>query len=379
MPGDYYQTLGVERSASEAEIKRAFRQAAHKHHPDKNGGDAEKFKEINEAYQVLSDKQKRAQYDQFGRTFDGAGGGAGGPGAGFGGFPFGAGGFANSSSFDAADLGDIFGDLFGLGRRTRSRARVNMRGEDIQRELVLEFNEAAFGCKRDVTVTRLVACQTCAGTGDRKKKLSKCLTCDGLGRVREVRQTILGTIAQERICGTCEGDGKIPSNPCPDCSAQGRRRVTEQLNVEVPAGINAEQIIRLGEQGNVGRRGNPTGDLLITIRIKPSKKFAREGVDVRTRVDLEYPQLVLGDEVDIAGLEGILTLKVPAGTEPGSVVRLRGQGIPVLNGNGRGDLFVEVGQVTPRRVGSEERELLERLAAIRGSRISRKRRRLFSK
>ncbi|MFO0704988.1 MAG: molecular chaperone DnaJ [Candidatus Andersenbacteria bacterium] len=375
MAADYYQTLGVEKSATDEEIKRAFRRAAHKYHPDKQGGDEQKFKEANEAYQVLSNKDKRAQYDQFGQTFEGAGGG--GAGAGFGGFPFGAGFGQGGANFNAEDLGDIFGDLFGFGRR--SRARTRQRGEDIELRLTLDFNEAAFGGTKELELTRLTACAACAGTGDKNKTLKKCLTCNGLGRVREVRQTILGTIAQEKLCATCQGDGKVPSTPCMECSGQGRRRATERLTVEVPAGINDQQIIRLSGQGEVGRRGTPAGDLLLTIRIKPSKTFVRDGVDVRTRVELEYPQLVLGDEVEIAGLQGELQLSVPAGTEPGSVLRLRGEGIPVLNGNGRGDLFVEIGQVTPRRVSREERTLLEQLANVRGKKVSRKRRRLFSK
>jgi len=372
MAADLYQTLGVEKSATDEEIKRAFRRAAHKYHPDKQGGDEQKFKEANAAYQVLSDKQKRAQYDQFGQTFDGAGPGAGGSpfGAGFGNAGFGAG-------FNAEDLGEIFGDLFGMGRRARGRARH--RGDDIQLRLTLDFNEAAFGVSKELEVTRLAACQTCAGTGDKQKSLKKCLTCDGLGRVREVRQTILGQIAQERICSACDGDGKIPSNPCMDCSGQGRRRAAEHITVEVPAGINDEQIIKLTGQGDVGRRGTEAGDLLLTIRLKASKTFVRDGADVRTRIELEYPQLVLGDEVDIQGLQGELRLTVPAGTEPGTVIRLRDEGIPVLNGNGRGDLFVEVGQVTPRRVSREERVLLEQLAELRGQKVSRKKRRLFSK
>ncbi len=377
MAADYYQTLGVEKSATDEEIKRAFRRAAHKHHPDKQGGDEQKFKEANEAYQVLSDKQKRAQYDQFGQTFEGAG--PGGPSAGaYGGFPFGAGyGGAGGAGFNAEDLGDLFGDLFGMGRR--SRGRVRQRGDDIQLRLTLDFTEAAFGANKELEITRLAKCAVCDGTGDKSKSLKKCLTCDGLGRVREVRQTILGTISQERICHDCQGDGKVPGSPCMDCSGQGRRRATERLTVEVPAGINDEQIIKLSGQGDVGRRGTASGDLLLTIRIKPSKTFVRDGADVRTRIELEYPQLVLGDEVDIQGLQGELQLNVPAGTEPGSVLRLRGEGIPVLNGNGRGDLFVEIGQVTPRRVSREERDLLEKLAEIRGQKISRKKRRLFSK
>lgn len=370
---DYYQTLGVEKTANDDEIKRAFRKAAHKYHPDKQGGDAEKFKEANEAYQVLSNKEKRAQYDQFGQTFDGAGP-SGGAGA-YGGFPFGGGGFGGN--VNAEDLGDIFGDLFGFGRRSRSRPR--QRGDDIELVLRLDFNEAAFGGTKEIEIKRLAACDVCAGTGDKGKSLKKCLTCDGHGKVREVRQTILGTIAQEKICGDCQGDGKIPGQPCMECSGQGRRQSTERLTVEVPAGINDEQIIRLSGQGDVGRRGTESGDLLLTVRIRPSKTFVRDGVDVKTRVELEYTQLVLGDEVDIQGLQGELSMNVPAGTEPGTVIKLRGEGIPVLNGNGRGDLFVEVGQVTPRKVSREERELLEKLASLRGLNPVKKRRRLFSK
>ncbi|MDP2587761.1 MAG: molecular chaperone DnaJ [bacterium] len=372
MAADYYNLLGVERSANEEEIKRAFRKAAHKHHPDKQGGDAAKFKEINEAYQVLSNQEKRAQHDQCGRTFDGPGGpAAGGPGAG--GYPFGAG----SAGFSTEDLGDIFGDLFGFNRR--GRTRVRQRGDDIQLILRLDFNDAAFGGTKEIELTRLTACESCAGTGDKNKAPKKCSTCDGLGKVREVRQTILGTIAQERLCQECQGDGKVASHPCMECSSQGRVRTTERLGVEVPAGIDNDQIIKLSGQGDVGRRATPAGDLLLTIRVTPSDTFVRDGADVKTHIDLEYPQLVLGDEIDIQGLQGELSLSIQSGTQPGSIVRLRGEGIPILNGNGRGDLFVEVGQVTPKKVSKEERELLEKLAHLRGQNLTRKKRRLFSK
>ncbi len=385
MAKDYYELLGVERSAADDEIKRAFRRAAHQHHPDKTGGDAEKFKEVNEAYQVLSNKDKRAQYDQYGQTFEqaqaqgGFGGGAG-PSGGAGGFPGGASGFpfgqGGSTTFTAEDLGDIVGDLFGMGRRRR--ARPTRKGDDIETTLLIEFTEAAFGVKKEINVGRLIVCKNCQGTGDKKGKLTKCITCDGQGKVREVRQTILGTIAQERLCGQCHGDGQIPSQPCQDCSGQGRSRHSASLDVEVPAGINEGQMIRIRGQGDAGRRGGEAGDLLIAIEIAPSEKFVRDGIHVKTRLELDYPQLVLGDTVDLAGLNTTLEIEIPAGSAPGKVIRLRGEGIPQLNSSRRGDLYVEIGLSTPKRVSSEERELLEKLASLRGRQLSkRKRRGLF--
>jgi molecular chaperone DnaJ len=376
MSKDYYDILGVSKSASEDEIKKAFRKGAHQHHPDKNGGDAEKFKELNEAYQVLSNKEKRSQYDQYGQTFEQAranGGGAGG--AGFSGFPFGGG--AQAGTFTNEDLGDIFGDLFGFGRRTRTRPV--RRGDDLELSLRLEFKEAVFGVKKEIEVNRLVTCSLCNGSGDKSGALKECITCGGHGRVREVRQTILGTMAQERICGTCQGDGKIPSTPCMGCSGQGRRRDAQRLTVEVPAGINEGQIIRLTGQGDAGRRNGATGDLLLTIEVETSEKFVRDGNDVKTRVELEYPQVVLGDQIEIDGLDGRLELSVPAGTAPGKIIRLRGEGVPHLNSSRRGDLYVEVSVHTPKKVSAEERTLLERLAEIRGHKITRKKRGLFRK
>lgn len=376
MAKNYYELLGVEKNASDEDIKRAFRKAAHQHHPDKTGGDAEKFKEVNEAYQVLSSKEKRAQYDQYGQTFEQAqaqgGFGGGGFSGGAYGFPFGQG----STTFTAEDLGDIVGDLFGMGRRRR--ARPTRRGDDIETTLLVEFEEAAFGVKKEIKIGRLTTCKSCDGTGDTKGKLVKCITCDGQGKVREVRQTILGTIAQERLCGSCHGDGQIPSQPCQECSGQGRRRHSESLDVEVPAGINEGQIIRIREQGDAGRRGGEAGDLLITVEIAPSEKFVREGIHVKTRLELDYPQLVLGDTVDLQGLDSTLEIQIPAGSAPGKVIRLRGEGIPQINGSRRGDLFVEIGLSTPKKVSSEERELLEKLASLRGRQLTkRKRRGLF--
>ncbi|MFO0702901.1 MAG: molecular chaperone DnaJ [Candidatus Andersenbacteria bacterium] len=381
MAKNYYDILGVERNASDDDIKRAFRKAAHQHHPDKSGGDAEKFKEANEAYQVLSNRDKRQEYDQYGQTFEQArANGQGFPGGGFGGdtggFPFGAG--AQAGTFTQEDLGDLFGDLFGFGRR-RS-AQPTRRGDDLEVSLTIDFNEAAFGVKKELKVNRLVPCEQCRGTGDKSGKLKDCPTCAGHGRVHEVRQTILGQIAQERTCGTCHGDGQIPTTPCAACSGQGRRRDSETLVIEVPAGINDGQLVRLTGQGDAGRRGGEAGDLLINVRARASKTFVREGADVKTRVDLEYPQLVLGDTVEIQGLLGQLKLSVPAGTEPGSVLTLHGEGATVLGAQRRGDMFVEVGIVTPKRVSPEERSLLERLAEVRGKRVvaKRKRRGLFS-
>jgi molecular chaperone DnaJ len=374
MAKNYYEILGVGRDASQDDIKRAFRREAHKHHPDKTGGDAEKFKEANEAYQVLSNKEKRAQYDQYGQTFEQAraqGGGFGGQaGQGFSGWPYGG---ASAGTFTSEDLGDLFGDLFGFGRR--GRARPNRAGADIELTVRLNFNEAAFGVKREIKLQRLRDCEVCKGSGDRTGKLKKCITCDGHGRVREIRQTILGSIAQERICGACHGDGSIPAQPCLTCSGQGRVRARESLMIDVPAGINDGQIIRLTAQGDVGRRGGQPGDVLLTIVVEPSNTFVRDGADVKTRIEVEYPQLVLGDSVDIQGLKNKLEIDIPAGTQPGTIVRLRGEGIPVLNSSRRGDLYVEVAVHTPKNVTSEEKQLLQKLSELRGRSASRRKRR----
>lgn len=378
MSEDYYQILGVERGANQADIKTAFRKAAHKHHPDKQGGDAEKFKKINEAYQVLSDEQKKAQYDKFGQTFEqGNTGGAGGFG-GFGSANGGAGGpFGANANFTQADLGDLFGDLFGFGRRG-GRGGVESHGEDLAIRVKLDFKEAVFGVKKNIAVNRLAKCETCAGSGDVSGKAQTCSTCKGAGRVRQMTQTILGALARERVCETCGGDGKVPQKPCTDCSGQGRRKKKEMIEVEVPAGIDIGQVLRMRGQGQAGRRGKASGDLLITVEVKSSDKFVRDGFDIKTRLELEYPQVVLGDKVELEGLAGRLELEIPAGTEPGRVIRLKGEGVPVLNGgNGRGDLFVEIDVVSPKKVSAQEKELLERFLALRGKKITKKKRTFF--
>ncbi len=373
MSKDYYEILGVKREADDAQIKSAFRKAAHKYHPDKDGGDAEKFKEVNEAYQVLSNKQKRAQYDQFGQSFNQAGG-PGGPGgaAGYGGFQGGPFGNAN---FSQEDLGDLFGDLFGFGRSNR-RSKAQ-RGEDLAVNIDLDFKEGVFGIKKDLEINRLTACDACSGSGDVSGEAKKCETCNGQGRVRQVRQTILGSMAQEQICSDCQGDGKVPEKQCAECSGQGRRKQPAKIQIDVPAGISSGQVIRLREQGHVGRRGAPAGDLLVSVTVADSDQFVREGFNITTSLELEYPQVVLGDKVEIDGLSGKLEIDIPAGTSPGRVIRLRGEGVPVLNGHGRGDLFVELNVVSPKKVSSEEKELLEAFLQARGKKIKKKKRSFF--
>lgn len=376
MATDYYQTLGVERNASGDDIKRAFRRAAHKHHPDKQNGNEAKFKEANEAYQILSNKEKRAQYDQFGQTFEGGGGPGGtGAGPGFAGSPFGGGG-AQAGTFTQEDLGEIFGDLFGFGRRSRSR--VNKRGDDIEVRLDLEFNEAAFGVEKEFEFSKLAPCEVCKGSGDTSGKLKTCPTCSGKGVIRQMTQTILGAMARERVCHDCHGEGRIPTSPCQTCSGQGRTRITEKLKIKVPPGINEGQIIRLAGQGDVGARGGTPGDILVMVRVKPSKQFTRDGSDVNTRIELEYPQLVLGDTIQIQGLQGKLELDIPTGTQPGTTMRLKGEGATLLrNAEKRGDMYVELIQMTPKKVTPEERTLLEQLAAVRGKTLQKKKRGFF--
>ena len=373
---DYYEVLGVSRSASEDEIKKAYRKLAKQYHPDLNPGNAEaeqKFKEVNEAYEVLSDSNKKARYDQFG--FAGVdpnyGAGAGG-GGGFGGF----------TDFDFGDLGDIFGSFFGggFGGGARSSRNGPQRGESIRAGVTVSFEEAAFGCEKEVTVDRVDQCPTCKGSGCESGTTPEvCSQCGGTGTVQQRRQTPMGVFATTTTCPKCGGRGKIIHNPCKDCGGTGQQRKRRTIQVNIPAGIDNGQTISLRGQGSAGKNGGPAGDLLITVTVRPHQLFRREGNDVLCEAPITFTQAVLGGEMEIPTIDGKVKYDIPEGTQTGTTFRLRGKGIPNLNGRGRGDQYVTVYIETPRNLNREQKEALKKFSQSLGEHNYEQRKNFFSK
>lgn len=367
MAKDYYDILGVAKGASAEEIKKAYRTLAHKHHPDKSGGDETKFKEINEAYQVLSNAQKRQQYDQYGQTFEQAQRQGGFGGGGFSWEDFArqsGGGFQGQNvNFDFGDLGDMFGDLFGFGGGSRTRRTQRARqGGDIQTEMSIDFREAVFGVEKLVDLYKLSTCGHCHGNGaEPGTKIETCPTCGGSGQVRQVQQTILGAFQSVGVCPTCHGEGKKASKKCTECGGSGRVKASEQIKVQIPAGISDGETIRLSGKGEAGTHGSSAGDLYITIRVKPDKEFTREKDDILSEVAVTFSQAALGTKVPVVTLDGEVTLHIPSGTQSGKVFKLKDKGVPHLRSRGRGDHLVTVTVVTPPHLSREQKKLLEEL------------------
>lgn len=363
MSKDYYNILGVEKTASPDEIKSAFRKKAHEHHPDK-GGNAEKFKELNEAYQVLGNPEKRKQYDQFGSAFqNGQAGGAnwggfGQSGQGFGGFQGGG------MNFDMDDLGEMFGgfgDIFGFGGG-RQTTRRQTRGRDLEMGLTLDFMEAAFGTEKELSFTKNIVCDRCHGEGGEPgAKVETCPTCGGSGRVTGVQRTILGSIQTQTVCPNCQGEGKIHSQKCTKCRGQGITRETVKLKVRVPAGVNDGESVHLRGQGEAGLKGAPAGDLYLRLRVLPHKKFVRAGYDIKTEATISIKQASLGDKIDVDTIHGSVNLKIPEGTQSGTVFRLKGKGVTRLSNRGIGDQLVKVTVKIPSGLSKKQKQLLEEL------------------
>jgi len=349
MAADYYNVLGVERTATADDIKRAYRKLAHQHHPDKDGGDEEKFKEINAAYQVLSNDQKRAQYDQFGSTFEEAGAG-GGPGAGFGGF--------NVNPEDLGDLGGIFEQFF--GGRANSRSRGVRRGQDVAVDVTISFAEAAQGLIRDVTTRLAQACSRCHGNGaEPGTPIKDCATCQGSGTVNTTRQTMLGVFSQATVCPTCHGDGKQADTPCTKCRGEGRETADRTLEINIPAGIADGQTIRLTGKGEAPPRGGVAGDLYVTVHVAAVDNLVRDGDHVRTTASITFADAALGTTITVPTITGTAELAIPPGTQPGSELTLSGQGFPSLSGSGVGDEIVTVAVEVPKKLSRKQRSLLE--------------------
>ncbi len=357
---DYYKILGVSKNASKEEIKKAYRKLAHKYHPDKKGGDEAKFKEINEAYQVLSDDKKRAQYDQFGSAgFEGfgqAGGGFSGFQWDFKDFSSGAQGFSNFS--------DIFEDLFGFdfgfgGGQTKTKAK---RGSDLKILLNITLKEAALGAEKEISITREKRCSTCSGTGgDPNSELIKCSVCDGRGVKERVYKSIFGVMKQQSVCDVCSGRGHVYKKKCPKCLGEGIIKETEKFTIKIPAGVHSGEVLKVSGKGNEDPVSGEAGDLHVEINILEDKTFKRSGDDLYMDLYIKFTQAVFGDKVSIDTLYKPIKLKIPAGIQSGKIIRVAGYGMPKRYGFGKGDLFVRIYVKTPEKLTKEQKVLLEKL------------------
>ncbi len=347
---DYYEVLGIGREATKDEIKKAFHKLAHKYHPDKGGGDTEKFKEVSEAYSVLGDEKKRAEYDSYGRTFGG--------GAGFGGFSSGP-GFDFSQFQDAFrqggfDIGDIFGDFFGANARSA-------RGRDISIDIEVSFRDSVFGTKRRVLLAKVAQCETCKGSGARPGTgLETCKTCGGGGKMHETQSTVFGTITTVGMCRSCRGTGKVPKERCATCRGEGIYRKQEEVEVAVPPGIDGGEMIRLGGMGEAVA-GGPSGDLYVKVHVMPDPRFRKEGANLITDLPVKLSDALLGADYPVATLDGDVTLTIPAGVAHGEMLRVTGKGVPAGRTGRRGDLLVRIRLVLPQKLSREAKKLVEKL------------------
>ena len=370
---DYYEVLGVSKNASEDEIKRAYKKLARKYHPDMNPGDKEaeeKFKEVNEANEVLSNPEKKAKYDQFGFAGVDPNYGAG------------QGGYGGAGGFDFGDLGDIFGSFFGGGFGGGGLRNPNapQRGESIRASLSVEFTEAAFGCEKSITIDRSEQCPTCKGKGCAPGTTPEvCTECHGTGTVTQAQRTPFGMMQSQTVCPKCRGKGQIIHQPCPDCRGAGAVRKRRTIQVNIPAGIDNGQTISLRGQGHSGKNGGPAGDLLITVMVRPHEIFRRDGTAVFCEAPITFTQAVLGGTLEIPTIDGKVKYDIPEGTQTGTVFRLRGKGIPVLNGRGRGDQYVTVNIETPRNLNREQKEALKKFSESLGEGNYEKHKNFFGK
>lgn len=351
MHKDYYKILGVEKNASPDEIKKAYYKLAHEYHPDKKGGNEARFKEVNEAYQVLSNKDKRTQYDRFGTTFNGAQGGyqninwediMGGMGGGF------------------EDIFDMFGGGFGMPRKKPKDIR---KGKNLEVALEIDLESVLSNQEKEIAITKNCVCERCKGTGaEPGTDIKECFTCRGTGMVQQIRKTIFGTISQQSICPECHGEGTKPEKPCNVCRGEGRHKKEEKISVSIPAGVDNNQIIKVKGKGEAGKRGGDPGDLYVRIMIKPNPIFERDGDDIYMRKNITFSQAALGDKVKIPTLEKEnIVIKVPNGIESGKMLKISRRGIPHFSGVGRGNLYIEFNVETPEKLTKRQKELLEEL------------------
>jgi molecular chaperone DnaJ len=364
MSKDYYETLGVNKSASKDEIKKAFYKLAQKYHPDKKGGNEAKFKEVNEAYQVLSDDTKRSKYDQFGSGFENPGAGYGGQGqGGFGGFDasdFG-GGFQNGAEFDFGNLNDIFSDFFGGGMGNQGGGRGQQRrGRDISTEIQISFSDSIFGVTRKILITKTSSCLTCGGSGAKAgSKMEKCKHCNGQGKIFEQKRTIFGNIGSTKTCEVCLGTGEVPKEVCDKCKGKGVVRREEEISIIVPAGIHDGEMIRMTGMGEAVSKGT-TGDLYIKINIATHPVFKREGNDLVMSLNLKLSDALLGTKYPIQTLDGEIEVTIPEGVSINEILRVRGKGVP-MSKNKRGDLLIKLNIKLPEKISRKSREIIEEL------------------
>ena len=371
---DYYEVLGISKSASDDEIKKAYRSLAKKYHPDMNPGDTEaevKFKEVNEAYAVLSDSEKRAKYDQFGHAaFDPASGG---------------GGYGSYGGFGGVDFEDIFSSFFGGGMGDfgggRSRQNAPIEGDDVVTRVEIDFEESVFGVKKEVNFARIESCGECGGSGAKKgTKPDTCSTCHGSGRVTVQQQTMFGYMQTQRPCSACRGSGKIIKDPCPECNGKGRIKINKRLEVNIPAGIDNGQNIVLRGQGSAGVNGGASGDLIIEVRVKNHKIFDREGNNLYCEVPISFTEAALGAEIEVPLLGGQTEkVKIPEGTQSGSTFSIRGKGVPDINTKRKGDVIITTVVETPKNLSAKQKELLRELGESLGEGTDKKKDRFFSK
>lgn len=357
MQKDYYKILGVEKSASQEDIKKAYYKLAHQHHPDKKGGDEEKFKEVNEAYQTLSDKDKRAQYDRFGRTFNGAQGGfnqqnvnwediMGGMGGDFG---------------NIEDIFEMFGSGFGMGGR--KKPKDTRRGNDLETVIELDLESILHSQDRELIINKNSTCTRCNGSGaEPGTAVKECFTCRGSGRVQEIRKTFLGTISQYVVCPDCHGEGVKPEKVCNVCHGEGRTKKEERIKINIPAGVDNNQIIKVKGKGEAGKRGGEAGDLFIRISVKPHRVFERNGDDIYLKQNINFSEATLGGKIKIPTLEGDkIIVTVPSGTESGKILKISKRGIPHFSGIGRGNMYLQLNINTPSKLTKKQKQLLEEL------------------
>lgn len=364
MNKDYYQILGVNKNASPDEIKKAYYKLAHKYHPDK-GGDEKKFKEINEAYQVLSNKEKRTQYDRFGRVFEGA--------PGFGTAPEGAGfdfqwawgrpdmDFEEIFRTDFGDLGEMMEEMFGFGEPRRRKDLK--KGRDIEIDIEIPLEDTLKGREKEVTLYKYITCSRCQGNGaEPGTKIKECFSCRGSGEVQQIKKTFFGSFTRYTICPECGGEGAHPEKPCNVCRGEGRIKSDEEIKIWIPAGVDTNQVIKVEGRGEAGKKGGKSGDLYARVFVKKHPIFERKGDDLYIEAPISFPQAALGDEIEISTLEGAkLLLRVPSGTESGKILRISDKGIPHFSGYGKGNLYVELIVKTPKKLTKKQKELLEKL------------------
>ncbi len=363
---DYYKVLGVSRSASTEEIEKAFYKLAHKHHPDK-GGDEKKFKEINEAYQILSDKEKKAQYDRFGKVFDG-----GMPGFSAGGGPAEGRDFTwawgkpsgerPDLNFDFENLSDMFEDFFGFEGR-QARKKDFKKGRNIRIDLEIPLEETLKNQTKKITLYKTISCSRCQGKGaEPSTALNECFSCRGTGQVQQIKRTFLGSFTRWSICPECGGEGQKPEKPCNVCRGEGKVKGQEDIKIFIPVGVDSNQLIKIKEKGEAGKKGGKPGDLYARILIKEHPVFKRRGDDLFISLPISFSQAVLGDEIEVETLGGAkILLKTPSGLESGKIIRISGKGIPRFSGYGRGSLYVKLTVKTPKRLTKEQKELLKKL------------------